>query len=95
MGKRLDVDWTESKLTDEHLWDVFHVAAKRLSGLTLQEHANGRVLILIDAKGLVRHVVSNLDDNNWGCFCADALDGECAATSYARVRLLKDQEDQA
>jgi hypothetical protein len=90
---RLEVDWTEEKITDESLWDLFHPVAKKLTGLVLQVHADGRVLIFTDPERRVRHAVSNLDDNNWGCFCPDALDGECAATTFARARLMKDLEE--
>jgi hypothetical protein len=89
MGKRLDVDWTEETVTDEHAWNLFSPIAKQLSGLTLQGHADGRVLIFLDHKGRVLHVLYNISDNNWGCFCPDALDGECPATTYARARLMK------
>lgn len=88
MGKRLEVDWSEETITDEHTWNLFSPIAKQLSGLVLQEHADGRMLILLDHKGRVLHVVYNIDDNNWGCFCPGALDGECAATTYARARLM-------
>lgn len=95
MGKRLEVDWTEETITDEQTWDLFHPIAKQLGGLILQEHADGRMLILVDHRGVVLHVLYNISDNNWGCFCKDALDGECAATTYARARLMKDLDDQA
>lgn len=88
MGQRLEVDWTEETITDESTWNLFSPLAKQLSGLVLQEHADGRVLILQDHKRRVLHVVYNIDENNWGCFCPDALDGECAASTYARVRLM-------
>ena len=94
MGKRLEVDWTEGTITDEDTWNLFSPIAKQLSGLILQEHADGRVLILLDHRSCVQHVVYNISDNNWGCFCRDALDGECAASVYARARLMKDLKDQ-
>lgn len=89
MGRRLDVDWTEEKLTDCHLLEVFNHVAQQLTGLVVQEHADGRVLILLDLQGRVLHAVYNISDNNWGCFCNEGLDGECAAATYARVRLMK------
>lgn len=92
MGNRLEVDWTEETLTDEHLWNLFHPVAKQLSGLVLQEHADGRVLVLVDPNRRILHVVYNIDDNNWGCFCPNALDGECVASIYARARLLRGPE---
>lgn len=93
MGVRLEVDWTEERITDESLLDLFHHVAKQLTGLILQDHADGRILILTDTERRIKHAVSNLDDNNWGCFCPAALDGECAATTFARVRLMKDMEE--
>ena len=94
MAERLEVDWTEEKITDEGLLDLFHHVAKQVSGLILQEHADGRVLLFTDEQRRVKHAVYNISDNNWGCFCPDALDGECAASTYARVRLMKSlQED--
>lgn len=93
MAERLEVDWTSEKITDEDLMELFGRVAKHVTGLILQEHADGRVLILTDPQRRVKHAVYNISDNNWGCFCPDALDGECAATTYARVRLMKDLED--
>lgn len=93
MAERLEVDWTSEKITDEALLDLFHHVAQQVTGLVLQEHADGRVLMLTDEERRVKHAVYNISDNNWGCFCPDALDGECAATTYARVRLMKDLED--
>jgi hypothetical protein len=93
MGRRLDVDLTETKITDCLLLDIFHPVAKKLTGFVLQERSDGRVLILTDEERVIKHVVSNLDDNNWGCFCAEALDGECAATTFARARLMKDMDE--
>lgn len=94
MGKRIEVDWTAEPITDEMTWDLFHLVAKQLSGLVIQKHADGRVLVLLQY-GTIRHVLYNIDDNNWACFCKDALDGECAATTFARVRFMKTLEDQA
>jgi hypothetical protein len=92
MGTRIDMDWKQTKITDELLLDVFHPVAKQLSGLILQEHANGQMLLFLRADGCIQHMVSNIGNNNWVCFCPDALDDECAATIFARARLLKDLE---
>ena len=89
VAERLEVDWTSEKITDEGLMDLFGHVAKHVTGLIVQEHADGRVLILTDPQRRVKHAVYNISDNNWGCFCPDALDGECAATTFARVRLMK------
>ena len=89
MGKCLEVDWSEETITDELTWNLFHPIAKQLSGLFLQEQADGRILLLVDHRGNVQHVAYNISDNNWGCFCRDALDGECAATTFARARLIQ------
>lgn len=89
LGKRLEVDWTEEILTDDLLREVFHYVAAQLSGLMVQEHNDGRLLMLVDKSGRMLHAVYNINENNWGCFCPGALDGECAAATYARVRLMK------
>ena len=89
MGKRLDVDWTSEPITDGGLLDLFNHVAHQLTGLVMQEHSEGRVLMFVDKQGRLLHVLYNISDNNWGCFCNDALDGECAASTYARVRLMK------
>ena len=93
VAERLEVDWTSEKITDEALMDLLDYVAKRVSGLILQEHADGRVLIFTDEQRRVKHAVHNINENNWGCFCPDALDGECAASTYARVRLMKSLEE--
>lgn len=90
MGRRLDVDWTwEETLTDCLLLEVFDHVARQLTGLNVQEHSDGRLLMFTDNGGRLLHAVYNINENNWTCFCTDALDGECAASTYARVRLMK------
>lgn len=94
MANRLEVDWTEEKLTDETLLDTFNVVAKELSGLILQGHSDGRLLMFTDDRRRIKRAVYNINENNWGCFCDSSLDGECPASTYARARRMKDLEDQ-
>lgn len=89
MGKRFEVDWTETKLMDDLLNDLFSAVAEPLRGLTMQVHREGRILIFTDAEKRLIHAVSNLTLNNWGCFCSEAVDGECVATTFARARYIE------
>ena len=91
---RLEVDWTPvAILTDESLMDLFGRFVKQLTGLTVEEHRDGRMLIFTDQHRILRHAVYNVGDNDWGCFCDKALVGECAATTFARVRFMMDLEE--
>lgn len=87
MGRRLHVDWNQVEtLTDEYLMEVFGHFVKRLTDLVIHEHSDGRSLVLLDENSVLRHFVYCIDDQNWACWCRDAIDGECSATTYARVR---------
>ena len=92
MVSRLTGHWAIEALEDEKTFAVLSYIAGELAALTLHEKADGTVLVFTDDKERIRHVVVNVGENNWVCFCPDALDGECAATSYARARLLRDLE---
>lgn len=86
---RVSKNFPIRKITDEHIMDVFAGVANRLSGLLIQEYDEGRVLVFTDDERHVRHVVCNIDRNNWACFNCEAEDGECEATTYARASNIK------
>ena len=90
MKDRLQERWHRNDVSDEDTFEVLSHVANRLAGLTMYERLDGSVVVFTDNAGLIRHVVSILSDNEWMCFCAASFNRECSATSYMRVRRLRE-----
>lgn len=86
-SNRMEQRWTRRRVSSSQTFHVLVYAISQLQSLTEYERDDGTVTLFKDPLGRIVHVVTMLANDEWACFCSKAIDGECEATTYCRVRV--------